>query len=180
MTLQKADVPPRHDGTNLQGGVQHSERAFPTIPSKDGDHLANAQRWLLVEERMKVLCKDLGYAMPERLTLSSPLPKTTCPGLPCSLSRWVLKVQMRIYLKARLHKRTRVQRQAQAPSPSNRREMEDVKPKLATSTHSTKYLRQMLGGMDDCMVTRIHHGNNLYSEFVIDDPLTQEEIILSP
>ena len=28
MTLQKADVPARHDGTNLQGGAQHSERAF--------------------------------------------------------------------------------------------------------------------------------------------------------
>ena len=37
----------------------------------------------------------------------------------------------------------------------------------------------MLGGTDDCMVTRIHHGNDPYSEFVIDDPLTQEEIILS-
>ena len=33
--------------------------------------------------------------------------------------------------------------------------------------------------MDDCMVTRIHHGNDPYSEFVMDDPLTQEEIILS-
>ena len=40
---------------------------FPMIPSKDGDHLANAQRWLLAEERIKVLCKDLRYAMPERL-----------------------------------------------------------------------------------------------------------------
>ena len=47
---------------------------------------------------------------------------------------------------------------------------EDVKPRLATSTRSAKYLRQMLGGMDDCMVTRIHHGNDLYSEFMIDDP----------
>ena len=56
---------------------------------------------------------------------------------------------------------------------------EDVKPKLATSTHSTKYLRQMLGGTDDCMITRIHRGNDLYSEFMIDNPLTQEEIILS-
>ena len=56
---------------------------------------------------------------------------------------------------------------------------EDVKKKLATSTHSAKYLRQMLGGTDDCMVTRIRHGNDPYSEFVIDDPLTQEEIILS-
>ena len=33
--------------------------------------------------------------------------------------------------------------------------------------------------MDDCLVTRIHCGNDPYSEFVIDDPLTQEEIILS-
>ena len=29
------------------------------------------------------------------------------------------------------------------------------------------------------MVTRIHRGNNPYSEFMIDHPLTQEEIILS-
>ena len=58
-------------------------------------------------------------------------------------------------------------------------EDEDVKPKLATSTCSAKYLRQMLGGMADCMITRICHGNDPYSEFVVDDPLTQEEIILS-
>ena len=36
---------------------------FPTIPSKDGDHLAEAQRQLLAGEHMKVLCKDLGYAI---------------------------------------------------------------------------------------------------------------------
>ena len=41
---------------------------FHTIPSKDGDQLAKAQRRLLAEECMKDLCKDLGYAMPERLT----------------------------------------------------------------------------------------------------------------
>ena len=29
------------------------------------------------------------------------------------------------------------------------------------------------------MVTRIRHGNDPYSEFVVEDPLTQEEIILS-
>ena len=32
---------------------------------------------------------------------------------------------------------------------------------------------------DDCMETRIHHGNDPYSEFMLDNPLTQEEIILS-
>ena len=29
------------------------------------------------------------------------------------------------------------------------------------------------------MITRIRRGNDPYSEFVVDDPLTQEEIILS-
>ena len=28
MTLQKTDAPSRQDGTNLQGGTQHNERAF--------------------------------------------------------------------------------------------------------------------------------------------------------
>ena len=58
-------------------------------------------------------------------------------------------------------------------------EDEDVNPKLATSTCNTKFIKQMLGGMADCMITRIHRGINPYSEFVVDDPLTQEEIILS-
>ena len=34
---------------------------FPSISSKDGDCLAEAQRRLLAEESMKDLCKDLGY-----------------------------------------------------------------------------------------------------------------------
>ena len=55
---------------------------FPMIPSKDGDHLADAQRQLLAEECMKVLCKDLGYAMPKRLmaeqsTAEDDLPRPT-------------------------------------------------------------------------------------------------------
>ena len=52
---------------------------FPTIPSKDGDHLADAQRWLLAEEHMKVLCKDLGYAMPKRLMAEQSTAKDDLP-----------------------------------------------------------------------------------------------------
>ena len=52
---------------------------FPTIHSKDGDHLAEAQRWLLAEECMKVLCKDLRYAMPERLTAGQSTAKDDLP-----------------------------------------------------------------------------------------------------
>ena len=56
---------------------------------------------------------------------------------------------------------------------------EDMKPKLATSIYSTRHLRQMLGGAADCMITRVCHGNDPYCEFIVDDSLTQEEIILS-
>ena len=41
---------------------------FPTIPSNDGDQLAEAQRRLLVEECMRDLCKGLRYAVPKKLT----------------------------------------------------------------------------------------------------------------
>ena len=54
-----------------------------------------------------------------------------------------------------------------------------MKLKLTISMCSTKQLRRMLGGMADCMITRICCGNDPYCEFVVDDPLTQEEIILS-
>ena len=56
---------------------------------------------------------------------------------------------------------------------------EDMKLKLATYSCSARHLRRMLGGMADCVITRICHGNDPYCELVVDDPLTQEEIILS-
>ena len=52
---------------------------FPVIPSKDGDQLAKAQRQLLAEEQMKDLCKDLGYAMPERLMTEQSTTKNDMP-----------------------------------------------------------------------------------------------------
>ena len=152
---------------------------FPMIPSKDGDNLANAQRWLLVEEHMKVLCKELGYAMPERLmakqsTAEDNLPRPTL---------WFKPVGPEGSDEDLPESQTAQEDQSSEVGTSTVTVKwegdEDVKPRLATSTCSTKYLRQMLGGMDDCMVTRIHHGHDPYSEFVIDDPLTQEEIILS-
>ena len=56
---------------------------------------------------------------------------------------------------------------------------EDMKPELATSTCSARHLRRMLRGTDDCMITRIQHGNEPYCKFVVDNPISQEEIILS-
>ena len=149
------------------------------IPSKDGDHLAHAQRWLLAEEHRKVLCKDLRYAMPKRLTAEQ---STTEDNLPRPTLRF--KPVGPEDSDEDLPEGQTVQEDQSSEAGTSAITVkqegdEDVKPKLATSTCSAKYLRQMLGGMDDCMVTRIHRGNDPYSEFVIDNPLTQEEIILS-
>ena len=54
---------------------------FPMIPSRDGDQLAEAQRQLLAEKHMKVLCKDLGYAMPERLMAGQSTTEDDLPTL---------------------------------------------------------------------------------------------------
>ena len=152
---------------------------FPTIPSKDGDNLADAQRRLLAEECMKVLCKELRYAMPERLMAKQ---STTEYNLPRPTLQFKL-VGPEGSDEDLPEGQTAQEDQSSEVGTSaitNKWEGdEDVKPKLATSTCSAKNLRQMLGGTDDCMVTRICRGNDPYSEFVIDDPLTQEEIILS-
>ena len=123
---------------------------FPMIPSKDGDQLAKAKRRLLAEECMKDLCKGLGYAVPEKLTAEQ---STAEYDMPWPTLRFKLV----------------------GPESSN----EDVKPKLATSICSTRHLRQMLVGTADCMISRVRRGNDPYCKFVVDDPLTQEEVILS-
>ena len=152
---------------------------FPVIPSKDRDHLADAQRWLLAEERMKVLCKDLRYAMPERLTAEQ---STSEDYLPRPTLRFELVGPEGSDEDLPEGQTVQEDQSSEAGTSAitvKQEGDEDMKPKLATSTCSAKYLRQMLGGMDDCMVTRLCRGNDLYSEFVIDNPLTQEEIILS-
>ena len=155
------------------------KECFPAIPSNDGDQLAEAQRRLLVEERMKGLCKGLGYAMPEKLTTERSTAEYNIP-------------QPTLQFKPVGHESPDEDLPAGPTTPGDQSPSmgtstvtikqegdEDMKPKLATSIHSTSHLRQMLGGMADCMITRVRHGNYPYCEFVVDDPLTQEEIILS-
>ena len=152
---------------------------FSMIPSKDGDHHADAQRWLLAEEHMKVLCKDLRYAMPERLTAEQ---STTEDDLPRPTLRFELVGPEGSDEDLPEGQTAQEDQSSEAGTSAvtvKQEGNEDMKPKLTTSTRSAKYLRQMLEGMDDCMVTRICRGNDPYSEFVIDDPLTREEIILS-
>ena len=152
---------------------------FPMIPSKDGDNLADAQRRLLVEERMKVLCKELGYAMPKRLTAGQSTAKDNLPRPTLQFKPVGPEGSDEDLPEGQTAQEDQSSEAGTSAITVKREGDEDMKPRLVTSTCSAKYLRQMLGGTDDCMVTRIHCGNDLYSEFMIDDPLTQEEIILS-
>ena len=152
---------------------------FPTIPSKDGDQLAEAQRRLLAEEHMKDLCKGLRYAMPEKLMTE---PSTAGDDMPKPTLQFEL-----VGPESSDEKLSEGPTTPDDQSPSmgagtvtvKQEGEEDVKPKLATSTCSTRHLRRMLGGMADCMITRIRRENDPYCKFIVNDPLTQEEIILS-
>ena len=152
---------------------------FPTIPSKDGDQLAKAQRRLLAEECMKDLCKDLRYAIPERLMTEQSTTRDNMPHPTCWFEPVGPEESNEDLPEGQMVKGDQSPNMDTGTITVKQEEDEDMKPKLATSTSSAKYLRQMLGGIADCMITRIHRGNNPYSKFVVDDPLTQEEIILS-
>ena len=152
---------------------------FPAIPSKDGDQLAEAQRRLLAEERMKDLCKDLGYAIPERLTTQQSTARDDMPRPTLQFEPVGPEESNEDLPEGQMAQGDQSPNMDTSTVTVKQEEDEDVKPKLATSMCSAKYLRQMLGGMADCMITRIRRGNDPCSKFVVDDPLTQEEIILS-
>ena len=126
---------------------------------------------------MKALCKDLGYTMPWKLTAEQ---STTEDDLPRPTLQFELVGPEGSEEELSEGQTAQEDQSPQAGTITVKQEGdEDVKPKLATSTRSVKYLRQMLGGMDNCMITRIHRGNDPFSEFMVDNPLIQEEIILS-
>ena len=128
---------------------------------------------------MKVLCKDFGYAMPERLMAKQSTAKDNLPRPTLRFEPVGPEGSDEDLPEGQTAQEDQSSEAGTSAITVKQEGDEDMKPKLATSTCSAKYLIQMLGGTDDCMVTRIRHGNDPYSEFVIDNPLTQEEIILS-
>ena len=114
---------------------------FPAILSNDGDQLAKAQRRLLAEERMKDLCKGLGYAVPKKLTTKRSTAENDIP-------------QPTLRFKLVGHESSdedllKDPTMLGDHSPSMGTSMvivkqegdEDMKLKLATSIHSTSHLR---------------------------------------
>ena len=113
---------------------------FPTIPSKDGDNLADAQRQLLAEEHMKVLCKELGYTMPERLMADQSIAEDNLPRPTLQF-----KLVGPEGSDEDLPEGQTVQEDQSSEAGTYAVTVKREGVRLATSTHSTKYLRQMLG-----------------------------------
>ena len=128
---------------------------------------------------MKDLCKDLGYAIPERLMTEQSTARDNMPWPTLRFEPVGPKESNEDLPEGQTAQGDQSPNMDTSAVTVKLEEDEDVKPKLATSTCSTKYLGQMLGGMADYMITRICCGNDRYSEFVVDNPLTKEEIILS-
>ena len=118
---------------------------FPAIPSKDGDNLANAQRRLLAEECMKVLCKELGYAMPKRLTAKQSTAEDNLPRPTLRFEPVDPEGSDEDLPEGQTAQGDQSSEAGTSTITVKWEGDEDVKPRLATSTCSAKYLRQMLG-----------------------------------
>ena len=156
-------------------------QCFPTLPMDNADKITEAQHELLKEERLRAMCRDMGFEMPRRL-----------PG---EVEPEVLREKERPQLRFEPlpdsedsddESSAREQDQelvAEPPVPESSAEPVkqelDVKPRLATQFRSAKQLRKLLGGNDDCIVTRIKRGGDPLSRFVEDNPEEQQVVELS-
>ena len=128
---------------------------------------------------MKALCKDLGYDIPEKLTAEQSNAKDNLPRPTLRFELVDPEGSDGDLSEGKTVPEDQSLEVGTSAITVKQEGDEDMKPKLATSIRSTKYLGQILGETDDCMITRICRGNDPFSEFMVDDPLTQEEIILS-
>ena len=111
---------------------------FTVIPSKDGDNLTDAQRWLLAEECMKVLCKELEYAMPERLMAEQSTAKDNLPRPTLWFELTSPEGSDEDLPEGQTAQEDQTSEVGTSTVTIKWEGDEDMKPRLATSTHSTK------------------------------------------
>ena len=141
---------------------------FSGLPARDADTIANARAELLMAERLKDLCKQLGLAVPDQLqTYRVPpeAPEYLLPPPPlCFPSRQDQAEQL-------------AQEQPQQPSTEvDTAEADiklDVKPprRLATLYLGRPGLLRMLGaGDEDHIITKVLPGTDSLQQYDEDDP----------
>ena len=142
----------------LTRGIVH--QMFPGLPSADAETIAKARAELLVAERLKELCKQLGLAVPTQLQTYPPPPEAPEFPPPPQPPRF-------------LSRQDKERMAAQQQQPSEEAETKpDVKPRrLATSYLGPPGLLRMIGfGDEEHIITRVVPGTDPLQDFEDDDP----------
>ena len=159
--LHGHDAPSHH----LARGIV--SQIFSRLPARDTETIANAQAELLVAERLKELCKQLGLAIPAELQMYQPPPEAPEYPLPPQPPRFPLRQE-----KARQAAQSQSSREASV-APSKLDIKPDVKPprRLATSYLGPLGLLRMLGaGDEDHIIMKVLPGTDPLQDFEEDDP----------
>ena len=155
--------------------------AFPKIPMENADKLMAAQHQLLKEERLREMCQSMGFAMFQCLEGEAEpkvLREEECPHLRFKP------------LPTREDGDNEDSEDEEAKTTSMEAPLlgiltasvkgePDVKPRLATQVKSEKQLCKLLGGHEDCFITRIRTGRDPMSHYIEDNPVSQQVVELS-
>ena len=149
-----------HDDPSHQLTHGIVQQMFPGLPSADAETIAKARAELLVEERIKELCKQLGLAVPTQLQMYPPRQEAPEYPPPPEPPRFLSRQE-----------KERATQQQQQPS----EEVEtkpDVKPRrLATTYLGPRGLLRMIGSSDEeHIITRVIPGTDPLQNFEEDDP----------
>ena len=141
---------------------------FSGLPARDADTIANVRAELLMVERLKDLCKQLGLAVPDQLqTYRAPPEAPEYPPPPPPL-----------HFPSRQDQAKQVaQEQPQQPSAKVDTAEADIKPdmkpprRLATLYLGQPGLLRMLGaGDEDQIITKVLPGTDPLQQYAEDDP----------
>ena len=155
--------------------------AFPTLPMDNVEKLTEVQHELLKEERLRKMCRNMGFEMPKHLRGKAE------PEALGEEERPLLRFEPMPNPEDGDDKESEGEQDkesvAMPPAPESStglvKQEVDIKPRLATQVWSVKQLCKLLGGHDDCIVTCIKRGRDPMSHFIEDDPAEQQIVELS-
>jgi len=145
-------------------------RSFPDMPTTSADEIAGLQLQYLQEERMKEMCTRLGY-----VAVKASAPEEEAEPEPF---RPVLRFEPHPVDEGESSESEDEERsgeKGEEPGAAIKQEVDVKPPRLKTQYGGMKSLRKMLGGDDDCIVTRVRRGDDPMSNFVEDD---ESEMVL--
>ena len=159
-----------HDAPSHQLTLGIVQQMFPGLPSADAETIAKARAKLLAAERLKVLCKQLGLAVPTQLQAYPQPPEAPEYPPPPQPPRF-------------LSRQDKERMAAQQQQPSEEAETKpDVKPRrLATTYLGPPGLLRMIGsGDEEHIITRVIPGTDPLQDFEEDDPHSLSSLMMTP